>query len=140
MLCVIALSIPLAFFRMIWSVGRKRKLQNLRQNAVPPSPDRAMVGMAQENRTGINLIRAVGTATRKLIDRLLPLKTQKSQPGAPLEAIVTTGVGVEVAPQEVITPRPSKGITKNDNYCATSVQTVCLKDTKCSVCSKCSCE
>ena len=90
---------------------------------MPPSPDRAMAGTAQENRTGINLIRAVGTTTRKLIDRLLPLKTQKSQPGAPLEGIVTTGVGVEVPPQEVVIPRPSKGITKNDNYCASSVQT-----------------
>ena len=82
--------------------------------------DRAMADTGQGNRMGINLTRAVATATG---NRLLPLKTQKSQPGAPLEGIVTAGVGVEVPPQEVVTPRLSKGITKNDNYCVNFVQT-----------------
>ena len=50
-------------------------------------------------------------------------KTRTSQLGAPLEGTAATGVGEEVPLQEVVTPRPSKGITKNDNYCASSVQT-----------------
>ena len=31
--------------------------------------------------------------------------------------------GVEVPPQEVVTPRPSNRVIRNDNYCALSVHT-----------------
>ena len=104
--CVIALSTHQVFSWTIWFVGLKKKSPNLKQNAVPPSPDRA-----QENRTGTNLIKAVGTATKKQIDLLLPLRILKSQHGALLEEIVA---GVEMPPPEVTTPRLSRGITKND--------------------------
>ena len=82
-----------------------------------------MAGTAQENKTAISLIRAIGPVTKKGLDRLLLLQTQTSQLGVPLEGTATTGVGEEVPPLVAVTPRCSKDITKNDNYCANSVQT-----------------
>ena len=106
---------------LIWCAGPKRKSLNLKRNAVPPSPDRAMAGMAPGNKIGINLIRVDGTVARTQTDLLLLLKIQKSQHGAPLAEIVT-GAGVEVPPLEVATPRLSREIIiKNDNYCVSFV-------------------
>ena len=47
---------------------------------------------------------------RKLVDRLVLLKIQKSQPGVPLEGIVTTGVEAEVPPPR--NPKAFKGNNK----------------------------
>ena len=122
MLCVIALSTLQAFSRMIWCAGPKKKSLNLKQNAVPPSPDRAMAGTAPESKAGTNLIKVDGTATRTRTDLLLLLMILKSQHGTPLAEIVA-GVGVEVPPREVATPKLSREIIiKNDNYCVSSVQ------------------
>ena len=120
-LYIIALSTPQVFSRMIWYVGLKRRLQKLKQNAVPPSPDRAMVGTVQESKIDTNLIRAVGTTIRAIIDLRPPLKILKGF-GAPLVGIAATGERGEVPPQVFATPKLSKEITKNDNYCASSVQ------------------
>ena len=110
MLCVIALSTPEVFSWMIWSVGLKRRLQKLKQNAVPPSPDRAMTGMVQESKIDTIHIRTVGTVIRTIIDLLLPLKILNFQLSAPLVGIAATGERVEVPPQVVATPKRSKEI------------------------------
>ena len=115
MLSATALSTPLVSSLTIWYIGLRRLLkQNM--NVVPPSLDRVMVGTARGNKSDTNLIRAVGTVIGKLPDTVLPLQTQTSQLGTPLEGTTTTRVGEEVPPQEVVTPRLSKEMIKNDKY------------------------
>ena len=123
MLSATALSIPLIFSLTTWSVGLRTRLPKQKLNVVPPNPDRVMAGMAQGSKTDFNHIRVAGIIVRNLLGRLLPPKKRTSQLGTPLEGIAATGVGEEVPLQEVVTPKPSKGITKNDNYFVSSVQT-----------------
>ena len=90
----------------------KKRLQNLKQNAMPHSLDRAMVGTVQENKIDTNLIRVVGTAIRTIIDLRLPLKILKSQLGAPLVGLAATGERGEVPPSGGRNPKAFKGNTK----------------------------
>ena len=57
MLCATAPSTPQVFSRTTWSVELKMRLLKLKQNAVPPSPDRAMAGMVRKSNTGFQLCR-----------------------------------------------------------------------------------
>ena len=68
--------------------------------------------MVQGNRIDINPIKGVGTGIRSLIGLLLKCRILKSQLGVPLVGTATIGEGVEVPPQEVVTPRLSKGSKK----------------------------
>ena len=84
-----------------------------------------MVGMVLGNRIDINPIMEGGTGIRSLVDRLKH-RIPRSQLGVPLVGTATIEEGVEVPPQEVVTPRPSNRVIRNDNYCALSVQTKVL--------------